>query len=354
MSTMKALVYKGNGQTALEDKPIPTLQEPTDVVVKLVHTTICGTDLHILSGDVPTCEPGRTLGHEGVGIVHEVGDGIHRFKKGDHVLIGCISSCATCAYCRRGMTSHCVKAGWILGHTVDGTQAEYVRIPLADSGLHHIPSGVNEKHLVMFSDILPTGLECGVLNGKVQPGGTVAVVGVGPVGLASIINAKLYSPSTVVAIDMDKSRLETAKALGADHGASPKEKSAADIVKEYGGGVGFDTVIEAVGVPASFEMCQDLVAPGGTIANVGVHGKELTLHMEKLWGMNICKCTFSPTTKVSSVLIPRSAITTRLVDTVTTPRLLDLFSNGIIPDEKIKKLITHGESCEKLAYIRDE
>lgn len=242
-----------------------------------------------MKGDVPTCEPGRILGHEGVGIVHEVGDGIHRFKKGDRVLINCISSCATCTYCRRGMTSHCIKAGWILGHLVDGTQAEYVRIPLADSGVHHVPKGVNEKHLVMFSDILPTGLECGVLNGKVQPGCTVAVVGAGPVGLASIINSQLYSPSVVVAIDKDKARLEAAKSLGADHGASPDDKSAADIVKEYTDGVGFDTVIEACGIPATFEMCQDLVAPGGTIANVGVHGKEVKLKMEKLWGMNISK-----------------------------------------------------------------
>lgn len=287
MSTMKALIYKGDGKVALEGKAMPTIQDPTDVIVKLTHTTICGSDLHILSGDVPTCEAGRTLGHEGVGIVHEVGGGIHRFKKGDHVLIGCISSCSTCTYCRRGMTSHCVKAGWILGHTSDGTQAEYVRIPLADSGLHHIPSGSNEKHLVMFSDILPTGLECGVLNGKVQPGQSVAVVGTGPVGLAAIINAKLYSPSVIVAIDKDKNRLKVAQSLGADHIASPDEMSAADIVKKFGNGIGFDTVMEAVGIPQTFELCQDLIAPGGVLSNIGVHGKAATIHMEKLWGLNI-------------------------------------------------------------------
>jgi len=319
---MKALVYKGNGQVALEDKPIPELQDPTDAIVKVLYTTICGTDTHILKGDVPTCVPGRVLGHEGVGIVHEPGAGVNRFKKGDHVLINCISSCATCLYCRKGMNSHCVKGGWILGHTSDGTQAEYVRIPLADSGLHLVPEGVDEKALVMLSDILPTGLECGVLNGKVQPGGSVAIVGAGPVGLAALMTARLYSPSLLIMIDKDPNRLKVATKLGANHTVNSGEANAEEAIKGLTDGVGCDTVIEAVGIPATFELCQDLVAPGGTIANIGVHGKKVDLHLEKLWGHNI-------------------SITTRLVDTVTTPMLLRLFASGKV---QAGELITHEYS----------
>lgn len=289
------------------------------------YTTICGTDTHILHGDVPTVEAGRTLGHEGVGIVHDLGSAVSRFKKGDHVLINCITSCSTCKYCKRAMQSHCVKGGWVLGHLVDGTQAEYVRIPQADAGLHHVPEGVDDKHIVMLSDILPTGLEVGVQNGRVQPGGTVAVVGVGPVGLAAVMGAKLYSPSLIVAIDKDANRLKVAKKLGADHVVQPGE----DPVQAIMGltdNTGADTVIEAVGVEATLELAQDLVAPGGVIANVGVHGKSCTLKIEKLWGQNI-------------------SLTTGLVDTKTTPMLLKLFSAGTIP---AGELITHGEWPEAI------
>ena len=317
---MKALVYKGDGQVSLEDKPIPTIQTATDAIVKMVYTTICGTDTHILHGDVPTCKPGTTLGHEGVGIVEEPGSAVTRFKKGDKVLINCISSCATCQYCRRQMYSHCVKAGWILGHTVDGTQAEYINVPFADQGLHHVPEGVDERSIVMLSDILPTGLECGVLNGQVKPGGSVAIVGVGPVGLAALMASKLYSPALIVAIDRDENRLKVAKKLGADHTVVPKGGNVEEAVKGLTDGVGCDTVIEAVGVPETLELAQDLVAPGGVIANVGVHGKSCTLKIEKLWGHNI-------------------SLTTRLVDTVTTPMLLKLFAAGTL---KTNALITHG------------
>ena len=319
--SMQALVYKGNGQAKLEEKPIPTITAPTDAIVKLIYTTICGTDLHILHGDVPTCEGGRTLGHEGVGTVVEPGSAVTRFKKGDTVLIGCISSCATCVYCRRGMYSHCQKGGWVLGHTHDGSQAEYMNVPFADQGLHHVPEGADLKSLVMLSDILPTGLECGVLNGQVKPGGTVAVVGVGPVGLAAIIAAKLYSPSLIIAIDRDENRLKVAKKLGADLGVVAGKDNAEEAVKGLTDGIGCDTVIEAVGVPATLEMAQDLVAPGGVIANVGVHGGPCTLKIDKLWGHNI-------------------SLTTRLVDTVTTPMLLKLFAAGSL---KTNALITHGK-----------
>jgi alcohol dehydrogenase len=251
--------------------------------------------------------------------VEDAGSAVTRFKRGDKVLINCISSCATCKYCRRGMPSHCVNAGWILGHTTDGTQAQYIRVPFADSGLHHVPDGVNEKHLVMLSDIMPTGLECGVMNGKVQPGCTVAIVGAGPVGLAALLTSKLYSPSLVIVIDRDPSRLKVAKKLGAHHVIDSSKESTAEVIMKLTDDTGCDTVMEAVGVPETLEMCQDLVAPGGVIANIGVHGGPCSLKIEKLWGANI-------------------SLTTRLVDTVTTPMLLKLFAAGEI---KPGELITH-------------
>ncbi|RMZ87858.1 hypothetical protein DV736_g4913, partial [Chaetothyriales sp. CBS 134916] len=323
--SMKALVYKGNGQCGLEDRTVPTLKHDTDAVVKMVYTTICGTDTHILHGDVPSCEPGRVLGHEGAGVVHEVGSAVTRFKKGDKVLINCITSCASCVYCRKGMYSHCVKGGWVLGNLVDGTQAEYVNIPFADQGLHLVPEGVDDKSIVMLSDILPTGLECGVLNGKVQPGGTVAVIGTGPVGLAAIITAKFYSPSLIIAIDKDENRLAVAKKLGANQ-AIVSDGDVEAAVKKLTDGIGCDTVIEAVGVPATLELAQDLVAPGGVIANVGVHGKSCLLKIEKLWVQNI-------------------SLTTRLVDTVTTPMLLKLYTAGTL---KTNALITHEYPFSKM------
>jgi alcohol dehydrogenase len=285
---MKALIYKGIGSVALEERPRPKVQSPTDAIIKLSKTTICGTDLHIRGGDVATCTPGRILGHEGVGTVEELGASVTAFHEGDKVLISCISSCASCEYCRRGMYSHCTTGGWILGNTIDGTQAQYVRVPHAASSLYHIPLTANEDALVMLSDIFPTGLECGVLNGKVNPGGTVAIIGAGPVGLAALITAQMYSPSLIIMIDRDTNRLESAKKLGAHYTIDPTNGEAATYVKSITDGKGCDTVIEAVGIPATFELCQELVAPGGTIANVGVHGTKVDLHLEKLWSQNIC------------------------------------------------------------------
>jgi alcohol dehydrogenase len=287
---------------ALEERPAPELEHPEDAIVRLTHTTICGTDLHILKGDVPTCEPGTTLGHEGVGVVHAVGASVSGFRPGDRVLISCITSCGRCDYCRRGMYSHCLDGGWILGNRINGTQADYVRIPHADFSLHHIPDGADEEALTMLSDILPTGFECGVLNGKVQPGCSVAIVGAGPIGLAALMTAQFYAPAVLVVIDPDRHRLELAQRFGATHVMVPDAATPARM-RELTDGRGADTVIEAVGVPASFELCEELVAPGGTIANVGVHGTKVDLHLERLWSHNI-------------------TITTRLVDTVTTPQLL--------------------------------
>lgn len=316
---MKALVYHGPGRKAWEDKPQPSITEPTDAIIKMLKTTICGTDLHILKGDVPEVTDGRILGHEGVGIVEETGSAVTSFKKGDHVLISCISSCGKCAYCKKGMYSHCENGGWILGHLIDGTQAEYVRIPFADNSLYHIPANADEEALVMLSDILPTGFECGVLNGKVQPGNTVAIVGSGPIGLAALLTAQFYSPAQIIMIDPDDNRLETAKRFGATAIINNNKQNAIEAVKQLTHNIGVDTAIEAVGIPATFELCQSLVGPGGTIANIGVHGKSVELHLETLWAHNI-------------------TITTRLVDTVTTPLLLETVQSKKLDPQQ---LITH-------------
>lgn len=318
-ATMKAVVYGGPSHKRLEQRPKPQLQSPGDAIVRMAKTTICGTDLHILKGDVATVSLGRILGHEGVGIVESVGPAVLNFKPGDHVLISCISADGTCEYCRRGMYSHCVNGGWILGNTIDGCQAEYVRTPHADSSLYPIPQGADEEALVMLSDVLPTGFECGVLNGKVQPGGTVAIVGSGPIGLAALLTAQFYSPAMVIMIDLDDNRLEVAKRFGATAILNNGAGDVAEQVKSLTGGRGVDTAIEAVGVPATFELCEQLVAPGGTIANIGVHGRKADLHLESLWSANI-------------------SITTRLVDTVSTPTLLKLVEAGKIDP---KPLVTH-------------
>src|SRR5471030_770911 len=253
---MKALVYQGPGKKSLEDRPKPAITAPTDAIVKVSKTTICGTDLHILKGDVTTCQPGRILGHEGVGIIEQVGSAVTAFKPGDHVLISCISSCGKCANCRRQMYSHCETGGWILGNRIDGTQAEYVRIPHADMSLYAVPAGADEESLVMLSDILPTGFECGVLNGKVAPGSTVAIVGSGPIGLAALLTAEFYSPAQIIMIDIDDKRLEVARRFGATDTINSADGKAADKVKALTGGRGVDTAIEAVGVPFTFELCE--------------------------------------------------------------------------------------------------
>ena len=318
-SVMRALVYHGPGQRAWEDKPRPEIVDATDAVVRITTTTICGTDLHIMKGDVPTVTNGRILGHEGVGVVEAVGGAVASFLNGDRVLISCITSCAKCEFCRKGMYSHCRTGGWVLGHTIDGTQAEYVRIPHADSSLHPLPEGADEEALVMLSDIFPTGFECGVLNGQVRPGDTVAIVGAGPIGLAALLTAQFYSPSEIIMVDMDENRLQVAGTLGATHLVNGSDGKAADKVLDLTGAVGVDVAIEAVGIPATFDICQSIVAPGGRIANVGVHGKPVLLHLETLWSQNI-------------------TLTTRLVDTVTTPMLLKLVQSGKLQPAK---LVTH-------------
>lgn len=326
-STMKAIVYHGPGKKSWDTIPVPQISQPTDAIVKITKTTVCGTDLHILKGDVPAVENGRVLGHEGVGIIEEVGGAVSNFKKGDHVLISCITSCGKCEYCKKQMYSHCEDGGWILGHMIDGTQAEYVRIPHADNSLYPVPVGVDEEALVMLSDILPTGLEIGVLYGNVKPGDIVAIVGAGPVGMAALLTAQFFSPSELIMIDVDESRLSLAKKFGATKIInSAKDDAVEMILAQTKDGV--DVAIEAVGISETFDICQNIVRPGGHVANVGVHGKSVDFQLQKLWIQNI-------------------TLTTGLVNTNTTPMLLKTVISGKLAPEN---LITHRFTFDQFIH----
>jgi len=328
--SMKAVVYHGPGNKSLETVPVPKVQKPTDAVVRIVKTTICGTDLHILKGDVPAVEKGRILGHEGVGIIESVGDAVSNFKPGDRVLISCITSCGKCEYCKQQMYSHCEDGGWILGHLIDGTQAEYVRIPHADNSLYPIPAGSDEEALVMLSDILPTGHEIGVLYGAVKPGDTVAIVGAGPVGMGALLTVQFYSPAKIIMVDLDDGRLQMAKTFGAtDLINSGSGDTVAEIMAHTKDGV--DVAIEAVGIPHTFDICQQIVRPGGHIANVGVHGTKVDLQIQDLWIKNI-------------------TLTTGLVNTNTTPMLLKTVTSGKLQPEG---LITHRFSFDNFMDAYD-
>ena len=309
---MKALVYGGPGERSWDTVDDPRLVEPTDVIVKVDTTTICGTDLHILKGDVPTVAEGRILGHEAVGTIVETGAAVSGLKEGDRVLVPAISSCGRCRACKQGMAAHCEALGgigWIFGHLIDGVQADLARVPFAETSLHPVPEGVSDDQVIFLADILPTAYEVGVLNGRVEPGDTVAIVGAGPIGLAAVLTARLFTPAHIVAIDVDDSRLERARELGADVAINNVGGSALAAVQQLTGGLGADVAIEAVGIPETFELCTELVRPGGRVANVGVHGHSATLHLETLWIRDL-------------------TITTGLVDTFTTPRLLDLIAGG--------------------------
>lgn len=311
---MKALVYHGPGQKSWEEVPDPVIQNPTDIIVKIDTTTICGTDLHILKGDVPAVTDGRILGHEGVGTIAEVGAAVSTLAVGDRVIISCVSACGRCGFCRKGVFSHCLGEegaagiGWIFGHLIDGTQAEYVRVPYAENSVYRIPDGVSDADGVLLSDILPTGHEIGVQYGRVKPGDVIAVVGAGPVGLSAILTAGLYGPSKVIAVDLDANRVAEAKRFGATHGVVASESDWKDQVLALTDGLGVDTAIEAVGIPQTFTMCLDIIRPAGTVANVGVHGTGVELPLDQLWISNI-------------------AITTGLVNTNTTETLLTMVAS---------------------------
>jgi alcohol dehydrogenase len=318
---MKALVYHGPGEKAWEEVPDPALRAPTDAIVQLDATTICGTDLHILKGDVPAVTDGRVLGHEGVGTIVEVGAGVMGFAPGDRAIISCITACGSCSYCRQQLPSHCLAAegaagvGWILGHLIDGTQAEYVRIPFADNSLHALPAGVDTEAALMLSDILPTGFEIGVRNGRVEPGDVVAIVGAGPVGLAVAATTGLYGASRIIAIDLDDNRLELARRVGATDTVNSGQEGWQEQVRSMTDGLGVDVAVEAVGIPATFDACTELIRPGGTVANVGVHGAPVELQLQDLWIKDV-------------------TITTGLVSATTTPMLLKLVEQGRLAPER--------------------
>ena len=329
---MRALVYHGPGVKSWEDVPKPAVIADTDAIVRVDATTICGTDLHILKGDVPAVTDGRILGHEAVGTVESVGSGVKTVKAGDRVLVSCISACGTCRYCRAGHAGQCLGGGgWILGHKIDGTQAEYVRVPFADTSTYPLPAGASDEEVLMMADILPTAYEVGVLNGNVQPGDVVAIVGAGPIGLSAITGARLFSPSHIVAIDLADVRLEAAKAFGADITVNNGRQDPLEVIRELTDGLGADVAIEAVGVPATFELAAQLIRPGGHIANIGVHGEPVTLHLEELWIKNV-------------------TITTGLVDAYATSTLLHLLATHQVD---AARFITHHFALDEFDAAYD-
>lgn len=324
-NTMKALVYNGPNNIELQECPVPVIVKATDVIVKILKTTICGTDLGILHGKTPSVKPGTTLGHEGVGVVEDVGTAVRNFKKGEHVIISCITSDGTCEYCKKQLYSHCKDGGWILDNLINGTQAEYMRVPHADNSMHHAPKEMDEEALVMLSDILPTGHEIGVVNGTVKPGDTIAIIGAGPIGMSVLLTSQFYSLARIIMVDLDDSRLELATKLGAtDVINSGKEDAVKTIMTLTKDGV--DVAIEAVGLPSTFDICQKIVRPGGHLANIGVHGKAVNLEIQDLWIQNV-------------------AITMGLVNTNTTPMLLKTVKSGKIQPSI---LISHRYSLDEI------
>jgi len=334
---MKALVYHGPGEKSWTDAPDPQIQNPTDILVRIDTTTICGTDLHILKGDVPAVTPGRILGHEGVGTITEVGSAVTQLAVGDNVIISCIKSCGQCSFCQQGIFAHCLGdegasgIGWVFGHLIDGTQAEYVRVPYAETSVYKVPEGVTNQQGVLLSDILPTGFEIGVQYGQVKPGDVVAVIGAGPVGLAVIATAGLYGAARIIAVDLDANRVEQARKFGATDGVNSGDADWKEQIMALTDGWGVDVAVEAVGVPESFELCAALVRPGGRVANVGVHGKPASLHLESLWIRNV-------------------TVTTGLVDTRTTPTLLRLLAAGQLD---VSSLVTHRFRMEEFLDAYD-
>jgi len=329
---MKALVYQGPNAKAWQDVPKPEILVETDAIIRVDATTICGTDLHILKGDLPEVVEGRILGHEAVGTVDAIGSAVSDLQVGDRVLVSCVSACGACRYCREARYGQCLGGGgWILGNTIDGTQAEFVRVPFADNSTYVLPAGVSDEDLLMLADILPTAYEVGVLNGGVRPGDVVAIVGAGPIGLSAIVGSQLFSPSHVIAIDLSDSRLQAAKQFGADIIINNSREDPLQIVRELTGGLGADVSIEAVGVPATFELATTLIRPGGHIANIGVHGAPVTLHLETLWTKDV-------------------TITTGLVDTSSTETLLRLLQGGQID---AKRFVTHRFSMDQFLEAYD-
>jgi alcohol dehydrogenase len=328
---MKALVYRGDHKIGLEEVQKPEILKPTDAIVKVIKTTICGTDLGIYKGKNLYMKEGTILGHEGVGIVEQVGDSVSQFKVGDKVIISCITSCGSCEYCKKQLYAHCKDGGWILGHMIDGVQAEYARIPHADNSLYKIPSTIEDDIAVMISDILPTGHEIGVQYGNVKPGDAIAIVGAGPVGMSVLLTAQFYSPSIIVMVDLDDNRLELAKQLGATHTINSSSANVKEQLAAIVGAEGVDVAIEAVGIPQTWDLCQQIVKPGGNIANVGVHGQKVDFNIQDLWIKNL-------------------TITTGLVNTNTTPMLIKAVATNKLP---LSKMVTHHFKLSEIEKAYD-
>ncbi|MCC8930193.1 zinc-dependent alcohol dehydrogenase family protein [Rhodococcus sp. I2R] len=329
---MRAMIFHGTDSKSWDEVADPVIESSTDAIVRVDAVTICGTDLHILKGDVPETTPGRVLGHEAVGTLVEVGSGVARVEVGDRVLVSCISSCGSCRFCREQRYGQCTGGGgWILGHTIDGTQAELVRVPFADNSTHPVPTGLSDEQMLMLADIFPTGYEVGVLNGRVQPGDVVVIIGAGPIGLAAVMTSKLLSPSRIVVVDQDPGRLAAALKLGADIVIDNSSEDVLEAVRAITDGLGADVAMEAVGIPATFEMAVEVVRPGGHVANIGVHGAPVMLHLEDIWIRDL-------------------TITTGLVDTFSTPTLAKLASDGLLDPAG---LITHRFSMNEFAEAYD-
>ena len=326
---MKALIYDGPGEKVWDTKADPVIVDPSDAIVRIDSSTICGTDLHILKGDVPEVTPGTVLGHEAVGTIVETGAAVTTFAEGDRVLVSCITSCGRCRFCKEAHYGLCTGGGgWIFGHLIDGLQAEYARVPFVDTSVYKVPEGLSDEQVLFLADILPTAYEVGVLNGEVDAGDTVVIVGAGPIGLATIMTAKLYTPARIVAIDLADSRLEKARVFGADVTINNGREDAVAMIQELTHGLGADVAVEAVGAPETFELCTAIVRPGGHVANVGVHGHSATLHLETLWIKDI-------------------TITTGLVDTFTTPRLLQLIPKGASMRRRLRRITSRSTRRSK-------
>ncbi len=334
---MRALVYQGPNTKLWTDVPDPVIQQPTDVIVKMMATTICGTDLHILKGDLPEVEAGRILGHEGVGVVTQIGGAITQLRVGDRVILSCVSSCGRCANCREGLFSHCLDPegssgiGWIFGYMIDGTQAEFVRVPFAENSAYLMPTEMTDAEGVLLSDILPTGFEIGVQYGQVEPGDVVAVIGSGPVGLSAVMTARLYGPSRIIAIDLDGARLKRAMRFGATETVNSGDSNWMEQILALTDGAGVDVAIEAVGLPQTFTMATQIVRPGGSVANIGVHGKPVELALNELWIKNI-------------------DISMGLVNTNTLGMLLKLVGEHQLP---VEHFITHEFGFDQMLEAYD-
>jgi alcohol dehydrogenase len=278
-TTMKALVFYGPGQISLETMPIPRAR-PGEVVIRVTLTTICGTDLHILKGEYPV-KPGLVIGHEPVGVIHEIGEGVTGYQVGDRVLVGAITPCGQCNFCLGGNWSQCGGAigGWKFGNTIDGAQAEYLRVPYAQANLAKIPDELTDEQVVLLADIASTGISAAE-SADLQIGDTVAVFAQGPIGLCATAGAKLKGASLIIAVESDPVRIQMSRRMGADAVFDFNQHDVVEEIKHLTGGRGVDVAIEALGTQATFENALRVLRPGGTLSSLGVYSGKLSVPLE--------------------------------------------------------------------------